>query len=89
MAKTKSILEELNQISKDRDRNHVVRNRAEHVIQGAINLLEQIDKYYDADIAKDLQNRLVNSIRGRDSSKFERGIRKVIKESGTNSHENL
>lgn len=89
MAKTKSILEELNQISKDRDRNHVVRNRAEHVIQGAINLLEQIDKYYDADIAKDLQNRLVNSIRGRDSSKFERGIRKIIKESGTNSHENL
>lgn len=89
MAKTKSILEELNQISKDRDRNHVVRNRAEHVIQGAINLLEQIDKYYDADIAKDLQNRLVNSIRGRDSSKFERGIRKVIKESGTDSHENL
>lgn len=89
MAKTKSILEELNQISKDRDRNHVVRNRAEHVIQGAINLLEQIDKYYDADIAKDLQNRLVNSIRGRDSSKFERGIRKVIKESGTNSDESL
>jgi hypothetical protein len=89
MAKTKSILEELNQISKDRDRNHVVRNRAEHVIQGAINLLEQIDKYYDADIAKDLQNRLVNSIRGRDSSKFERGIRKVIKESGTDSHESL
>ena len=81
MAKTRSILEELNQISKDRDRNHVVLNRAEHVIEGAINLLEQIDKYYDADVAKDLQNRLINSIRGRDSTKFDRGIRKVIKES--------
>ena len=81
MAKTRSILEELNQISKDRDRNHVVQNRAEHVIEGAINLLEQIDKYYDADVAKDLQNRLINSIRGRDSTKFDRGIRKVIKES--------
>ncbi len=81
MAKTRSILEELNQISKDRDRNHVVRNRAEHVIQGAINLIEQIEQHYDADTAKDLQNRLINSIRGKDGTKFERGIRKVIKES--------
>ena len=89
MAKTRSILEELNQISKDRDRNHVVRNRAEHVIQGAINLLEQIDKYYDPDIAKDLQNRLINSIRGKDGTKFERGIRKVIKESGNSQDEIL
>ena len=88
MAKTRSILEELNQISKDRDRNHVVRNRAEHVIEGAINLLEQIDKYYDADTAKDLQNRLINSIRGRDCTKFERGIRKVIKESRVTGDEN-
>ncbi len=81
MKRTRSILEELNQISVDRDRNHVVKNRAEHVINSAINLLEQIDKYYDADTAKDLQNRLVNSIKGRDGKKFERGIGKVIKES--------
>jgi len=89
MAKTRSILEELNQISKDRDRNHVVRNRAEHVIQGAINLIEQIEQHYDADTAKDLQNRLINSIRGKDGTKFERGIRKVIKESGNPTDEIL
>ncbi len=88
MAKTRSILEELNQISKDRDRNHVVQNRAEHVIEGAINLLEKIDQYYDAETAKDLQNRLINSIRGRDGTKFERGIRKVIKESRAAGDEN-
>ena len=79
--KTRSILEELNKISVDRDRNHVVENRGEHVINSAINLLEQIDKYYDADVAKDLQNRLINSIRGRDAMKFSRGIKKIIKES--------
>ena len=89
MAKTRSILEELNQISKDRDRNHVVRNRAEHVIQGAINLIEQIEQHYDADTAKDLQNRLINSIRGKDGTKFERGIRKVIKESVNSTDEIL
>jgi hypothetical protein len=79
--KTRSILEELNQISVDRDRNHVVENRGEHVINSAINLLEQIDKHYNSDVAKDLQNRLINSIRGRDVKKFSRGIKKIIKES--------
>ena len=59
MKKTRSILEELNQISVDRDRNHVVSNRGEHVIASAISLLEQIDRFYDPATAKDLTNRLV------------------------------
>ena len=79
--KTRSILEELNQISVDRDRDHVVSNRGEHIIASAISLLEQIDTYYDESTAKDLQNRLVNSIKGRDGKKFSRGIGKIIKES--------
>jgi hypothetical protein len=81
MRKSRSILEELNSISVDRDRNHVVENRGEHVINSAINLIEQIERYYDADVAKDLTNRLINSIRGKDANKFSRGIKKVIKES--------
>ena len=81
MKRSRSILQELNQISVDRDRNHVVQNRGEHVIDSAINLLEQIDTYYDPDTAKDLQNRLINSIRSRDGNKFGRGISKVIRES--------
>ena len=81
MRHSRSILQELNQISIDRDRNHVVENRGEHVIRSAINLLEHIDRYYDEETAKDLANRLVNSIKGRDSTKFSRGIKKVIKES--------
>lgn len=80
MRKTRSILEELNQISVDRDRNHVVSNRGEHVIASAISLLEQIDAYYDPETAKELRNRLVNSIKGRDVKKFSRGISKIIKE---------
>ena len=81
MPKAKSILEELNQISVDRDRNHVTSNRGEHIITSAINLLEQIDINYDEKTAKDLTNRLINGIRGRDVKKFSRGIKKVIKES--------
>jgi hypothetical protein len=77
--KSRSIIEELNQISIDRDRNHVVENRAEHVINSAIHLIEQIEKHYDEEIARDLTNRLINSIRGKDSTKFSRGIRKTAK----------
>lgn len=81
MSKYRSIIEELNQISIDRDRNHVVENRGEHVIRSAINLIEQMERYYDAETAKDLTNRLINSIKGKDSTKFSRGIKKIIKES--------
>ena len=81
MRKSRSILEELNQISIDRDRNHVVESRAEHIINSAIHLIEQIETYYNTDDAKDLTNRLVNSIKGKDFNKFSRGIRKIIKES--------
>lgn len=80
MRKARSILEELNQISVDRDRNHVVSNRGEHVINSAINLIEQIETHYDEQTAKDLKNRLINSIKAKDIKKFSRGIGKVIKE---------
>jgi hypothetical protein len=81
LRKTRSILEELNKISIDRDRNHVVESRAEHIIESAINLIDQIDEYYSPTQAKDLTNRLLNSIKGKDTNKFSRGIKKIIKES--------
>ncbi len=81
MAKHRSILEELNKISVDKSKDYVVENRAEHVIASAINLLEQIDRNYTSEESKNLTNRLVNSIKHRDPSKFSRGIKKIIKES--------
>ena len=52
MRKTRSILEELNSISVDRSKDYVVENRGEHVINSAINLIEQIETNYDDKIAK-------------------------------------
>ena len=88
MRKTRSILEELNSISVDRNKDFVVENRGEHVINSAINLIEQIEKNYDEKVAKDLSNRLINSIRSKDANKFSRGIKKVIKESQGKTHGN-
>ena len=48
-----------------------------HVISGAINLIEYIQEYYNADTALELERRLVNSIRGRDAKKFTRAIVKL------------
>lgn len=81
MRKTRSIIEELNLISVDRDRNHAVENRGEHLIESVIHLIEKIEDNYDEATSKDLTNRIINSIRAKDSSKFSRGIKKVIKES--------
>lgn len=80
MRKSRSILEELNKLHIERDRNQVVENRAEHLINSAIYLIEQIESHYDEATAKDLTNRLINSIRGRDGSKFTRGIKKASKD---------
>jgi hypothetical protein len=80
MRKSRSILEELNSIAKQRDAHHVFENRGGHIIESAINLIIQIEEQYDETTAKDLTNRLINSIKGRDANKFSRGIRKVIKE---------
>ena len=66
MRKTRSILEELNQISVDRDRNHVVSNRGEHIIVSAINLIEQIESHYDEKTAKDLtKGKVIGWFQGR------------------------
>ena len=64
MAKHRSILEELNKISVDKSKDYVVENRAEHVIASAINLLEQIDRNYTPEEAKNLTNQALRYYQG-------------------------
>ena len=47
---------------------------------GAITPIE-MHKHYDADVAGDLERRLINSIRSLDTRKFVRGIRLLSNES--------
>lgn len=79
--KSKSLFEELNEIELNKDKNHFVENKGNHVIHGAINLIEELSLIYDEDTARDLSNRLINSIKAKDPSKFSRKIKKIIKES--------
>jgi len=86
--KTRSILQELNEIAKIRNIDHLVETRAINIINSAINLLENMKTNYTTEDADELERRLINSIRGRDSTKFVRGIRK-ISESRKNNKNNL
>ena len=77
--KTKTILEELDSIYHNKNKNVIVESRASHIIDSAINLINALYENYDYDTAVDLERRLLNSIRGRDNKKFIRGIRKLGK----------
>jgi len=75
--RTRSLLEELNEISVKKDTESVIESRAVHVINSAINLLTLIKENFDPQVAYELERRLLNSIKGSDPAKFTRGIRKI------------
>ena len=76
LKKTRSLLEELESITQNRDVNHIVENRAHNIITSAINLIEFINKHYDKDTSEILEKKLLSAIKGRDQNRFAKSIRK-------------
>ena len=74
--KTRSLLEELENLYTERDQRHVIENRAGNIIASAIRLLEQIDSSYTPEQAENLTRKLMNAIRTRDAGKFARTVRR-------------
>ena len=75
--KTRSILEELDTLYVERDRQSVIETRASNLIETAIRLLEQIDAEYSPEQAENLQRKLLNAIKHRDTGKFSRSVRRT------------
>ena len=75
--KTRSILQELNEIAEVRNTDSLIESRAANIINSAINLLESIHKNYDSASADELERRLINAIKGQDPAKFTRGVRRI------------
>lgn len=75
--KTRSILQELNEIADLKNKDQLIESRATNIINSAINLFESINKHYDPESSAELERRFINAIRGQDSNKFVRGIRKI------------
>jgi hypothetical protein len=84
--KTRSILQELNSIAEVRNKEELMESRATNIINSAINLIESIRKHYDEETAGELERRFINSIKGADSAKFSRGIRKLVEARKINKH---
>jgi hypothetical protein len=85
LKKTRSILEELDSHFLEKDKENVLESRADHVIQGAIHLINMIRENYDSESAAELERRLLNSIRAQDPNKFTRGIRRIRSENNTSN----
>jgi|TARA_R110000803_G_scaffold150160_3_gene215562 hypothetical protein len=76
--RTRSILEELNNLGRDQDNDLLIETSANNIIESAINLLNRIGNTYDENTAGELERRFLNSIKSGDPRKFKRGINKII-----------
>jgi hypothetical protein len=76
--KTRSILQELNEIAEVRNKDALYESRAVNIINSAINLIESLNDHYGPEAAGELERRLINAIKGQDPAKFSRGIRRIV-----------
>ena len=74
---TRSILEELNNLNFNRNKDHLIETTGVNLVESAVNLFEQISERYSADEALELERRFINSIKSADPRKFKRGIHKI------------
>lgn len=73
---TKSLLEELESLSKTRDTKHIIENRANNLIASAIHLMEVIERNYTPEQAALLEKKLLVAIKARDTGKFSRVLKR-------------
>ena len=76
--RTRSILEELNNLHQKRESDSFIATTGNNIIESAINLLQRINNEYDQETALDLERRFINSIKSSDPRKFRRGVSKVV-----------
>jgi len=73
--KIKSILTEIDNILPDKNKELIVENRASHVIVSANNVMQLLEKNYDADVADRLQKKFLNAIRTGKIERFSNALK--------------
>ena len=76
--RTRSILEELNNLDRATSNDHLIEATGSNIIESAINLLSRIHSTYDVDTAGELERRFINSIKSNDPRKFKRSMGRII-----------
>jgi hypothetical protein len=73
---TKSLLEELEIIGRERDTKHIIESRANNVIASAIHLMEVIERNFTPEQAAVLEKKLLIAIKNRDQEKFSKSLKR-------------
>jgi len=76
--RTRSILEELNNLGRSKDSDYLIDATASNIIESSINLLNRINDVYDSETAAELERRFINSIKSGDPRKFKRSMGRII-----------
>jgi len=74
---TRSLLQELDALSNNRDTAHVIESRAHNIITSAINLIEMINRHYPEEQAQILERKLLSAIKSKDQTRFAKSLRKT------------
>lgn len=76
--RTRSILEELNNLHRVNRGEEFIQTTGINIIESAVNLMAKIHETYDANTAAELEKRFLSSIRSGNSRKFKVGVDKII-----------
>ena len=82
--KIKSILTEIDSISKTKNKSLLVESRANHLISSAINLFQFINENFSEEQEKVLERKLFNAIRSRNPEKFTKAVQRPLDENKWN-----
>jgi hypothetical protein len=74
---TRSILEELNNLNFNRNKEHLIETTGTNLIDSVINLFEKINEHYSEEESLELERRFINSVKSADPKKFKRGLVKI------------
>ena len=74
---TKSILDELSNISFTKDKENVVESRASHILESAIRLIQYIRENFDQETAFKLEKKFHSAIKNMDAAKFSKGVARI------------
>ena len=74
---TKSILEELTNVSYNKDKENVVESRASHILESAIRLMQYIKDNFEPDTAYKLEKKFHSAIKNMDASRLSKGVARI------------
>jgi len=85
--RTRSILDELNNLGRNKHNDLLIESTGNNIIESAINFLNRISENYDETTSAELERRFINSIKSGDPRKFKRSMSRIIERKGGNNDE--